>query len=188
MWSCGWSCRWFNIPYFGAGMSPHAILGIRPSLFSGPAHWCGSSCRSVRPSFIGWCWLHGSYLLLAAHGCAWAAGLSVPLVGWCGCLHSTRSHGCAWAAGHTWWRRQHQQTNIQPICVEVMSSSRTSSSRWHIQPGGRGGILSCVCACAYLLSRLVTTTWLLEDVPLLRSVTPSIPLLYCRAMNCYHVC
>ena len=55
----------------------------------------------------------------------------------------------------------------------------------HVWCGGGGMACTRVRVCAYLLSRLVTTTWLLEDVPLLRSVTPSIPLYYCRGNMSY---
>ena len=75
---------------------------------------------------------------------------------------------------------------IRPGSVSISISGHgcgVAGSGHHVQWNGMFS-----CACAYLLSRLVTTTWLLEDVPLLRSVTPSIPLLYCRAMYCYHVC
>ena len=66
--SCGWSCRWFNIPYFGAGMSPHAILGIRPSLFSG---WV---LRAGGRIFLS----VGRHLF---YRCAWAAGHSFLWIG-----------------------------------------------------------------------------------------------------------
>ena len=83
-------------------------------------------------------------------------------------------------------------------CVQEWSGScmwcgREVLSVWscgHVWCGGGGSGMAgmsrvCVRVCAYLLSRLVTTTWLLEDVPLLRSVTPSIPLYYCRGNMSY---
>ena len=91
------------------------------------------------------------------------------------------------------WRCHHVQevwSCAGQVCVIWCGCGHVDGREWqvvsgHVWCGGGGMACTRVRVCAYLLSRLVTTTWLLEDVPLLRSVTPSIPLYYCRGNMSY---
>ena len=131
--AAGWFGR-FGISCFGAETPPPTNCGGRPSSRSvGGILSCRSSSFTTRSSRLfsraGWssclvgCWLHGSYLLLAAHGCAWAAGHTMV-----GCiLLVARS---VLSAGHR------------------IASSRAGWVIPHVQWNGRAGVASsCACVC-----------------------------------------